>query len=354
MVAPMAETEHEQDTQHPLHQQAHSQSPNVTGRRRRAAERARALAERKADAMPVVAPTGPRLERHVDADLRAPSPKGGLIETLQQPYLLRLIVRRELAQMYSASILGLLWSYVQPAIRFATYYFVMGVILHMHKDVPFFAIHLFSGMVFVHYFAETFQHGTRSIWENRALVKKMAMPREVFPVAAMLTSIYHTLPQVALLTILCIFEGWKIDAIGVLCLVLGLLLIALLGMSLALLFSALNVFYRDFQNIVGTVNQFLHLMVPMMYPMSRVLDQADAHPLIVQVYLMNPLAEAVLLVQRFFWYGVAQYHHQASHSLEFPPHVIRTAVIMIALAALGLVAAQKIFTRLENKFPERL
>src|SRR5688572_32790012 len=88
-------------------------------RRRR---RTRRMLRKQADAMPVVQPSdGPRLERQVDADLVAPAPRGGLLETFQQPYLLQLIVRRQLAQMYAASLLGLLWSYVQPALRFAVY-----------------------------------------------------------------------------------------------------------------------------------------------------------------------------------------------------------------------------------------
>ena len=47
----------------------------------------------------------------------------------------------------------------------------------------------------VHYFGETWSGGTRSIWQNKALVKKMRMPREIFPVASMLVAAYHTLPQ---------------------------------------------------------------------------------------------------------------------------------------------------------------
>ncbi|MEI2819332.1 MAG: hypothetical protein V9E81_03610 [Marmoricola sp.] len=100
------------------------------------------------------------------------------------PYLIKLLVRRELAKRYSASVLGLLWSYIQPAIRFGVYYVVFGYLLKMHKDVPDFAIHLFCGIVFVHYFSETFGGGTRSIWVNRSMINKLAMPREVFPALA--------------------------------------------------------------------------------------------------------------------------------------------------------------------------
>ncbi|HNI70143.1 MAG TPA: hypothetical protein PLO27_02410, partial [Marmoricola sp.] len=99
------------------------------GRRKNAARRARALANRKADSMPV-APTmaGPQVERQVNAELVPPSPKGGLLEVLSRPYLLRLITQRELAAQYAGSMLGLLWSYVQPALRFVTYYMLMSLL----------------------------------------------------------------------------------------------------------------------------------------------------------------------------------------------------------------------------------
>ncbi|MEZ5160415.1 MAG: hypothetical protein R2709_06480 [Marmoricola sp.] len=170
------------------------------GRRKNAAKRARALADRKADSMPV-APTmtEPQLERVVDAELVSPSPKGGLKEVLANLYLLGLITKRFLAAQYAASILGLMWSYVQPALRFLTYFMLMSL-LRVHDGMPNFALHLFVGMVAVHYFSETWGGATRSIWQNRPLVLKMRVPRETFPVAAMIVAAVHTFPQVVILT----------------------------------------------------------------------------------------------------------------------------------------------------------
>ena len=119
----------------------------------------------------------------------SPRPRGAASSRCSSSrYLLRLIVVAQLAQMYAASLLGLAWSYVQPAMRFAIYYLVMGFILKLHEGFPYFALHLFTGIVVVHYFGETWSGGTRSIWQNRALVKKMRMPREIFPVASMLVA----------------------------------------------------------------------------------------------------------------------------------------------------------------------
>jgi ABC-2 type transport system permease protein len=335
------------------------------GRRADAAARARRLARLNADTMPVVAPIeGPKVEREVHAELISPAPRGGLFEVFQNPYLLRLIVTRELASMYAASLLGLLWSYIQPAMRFAVYYVVMGVILKLHQGFPNFAIHLFCGIVFVHYFTETWSGSTRSIWQNRSLVIKMRLPREVFPVASMVVAFYHTFPQVLLLAFCCLIAGWHLSMTGVVAALLGMAILMLFAMAMSLFFSALNVFFRDFQNIVQTMLQFLHFLVPMMYPFSRVYIQRPNHELLYQLYMANPIAEAVILMQRFFWWGVVPDTAKDGNSLinnstgartvQFPPDMWVRGLIMLALLAVLVYLAQKFFSRVEGKFPERM
>ncbi|MCX6397031.1 MAG: ABC transporter permease [Propionibacteriales bacterium] len=326
------------------------------GRRRNAAKRARALMEKKANAMPVVeAPDGPRQVRVVEAELVDPAPHGGIAEVFQQRYLLKLIVQRQLAQMYAASVLGLLWSYIQPAMRFGVYFFVFGVVLKSHGgNTPNFALHLFAGMVFVHYFSETWSSGTRSVRQNRALLLKMRMPREIFPVASMVTAMYHTGPQILILLVICLIVGWGVSFTSIAAGLLGLAILLTFAMAMALFFSALNVYYKDFQNIVATFTQFLHFMVPMMYPYSTIARLQDNHPWIYQLYMANPLAESVLLMQRFFWYPTVTDTTKAPLSDHFPPDLWERGLIMLAITSLMLFGAQKFFSRLEPKFPERL
>jgi ABC-2 type transport system permease protein len=321
--------------------------------RKKSALRARRMLKNKADEMPVVeAAGGPRQVRVVNAELVPPAPRGGLLEVFQRPYLLRLIVSRQLAQMYAASLLGLAWSYVQPAMRFGVYYFVMGFILRLHDDVPYFAIHLFTGMVVVHYFGETWNGGTRSIWQNKGLVQKMRMPRELFPVASMVVAAYHTLPQVLVLVLICLLSGWHITWTAVAAGVLGMLILVTFAGALALFFSALNVFYRDFQNIVQTIMQFMHFLVPMMYPFSLVWEAHDSHPWLYNLYVANPITQAVLLMQRFFWYPLIE--DTEGLPRHFPPDMWERGLITLVVCTVLLYAAQKFFSRVEGKFPERL
>jgi ABC-2 type transport system permease protein len=322
-----------------------------SGRRRNAARKARRLLDKKADSMPVVELDGPRLQRQVDAELISPAPRGGLGEVFHERYLLKLIVARQLAQMYAASLLGLFWSYIQPALRFTVYFFIFGVVLKTHGGTPNFALHLFTGMVFVHYFTETWSGGTRSIWTNRALVLKMRVPREIFPVATMMVAAYHTGPQVLILAIACVVLGWHFSLIGLAAGVLGLIILVSLSMALALIFSALNVFFKDFQNIVSTMTQFLHFLVPMMYSYSMLAKLGENHRWAYELYFANPLAEVVMLMQRLFWAPTLE---PTQYANEFPPDLWQRGIIMAVLCLILLAVAQRFFSRLEGKFPERL
>ena len=329
-----------------------------------AAQRRRRLAKKATsgkNAMPIVeAVDGPVQERQVDAPLVNPAPSGGILSLLHERYLVGLIVRRQIASKYANSLLGLAWSYIQPGMRFTIYLVVMGMMLGLDRGVPEFPVHLFCGLVFISFFSDAWGGGTRSIWSNRALILKMRMPREVFPISAILVAGYHVMPQIILLVIVCVIKGWSISLVGFGAFVLGLLILATFATSLALVFSALNVFYRDFQNIVGTFLQFTHFLVPMIYPFTRIANAADNHPVIYHLYMANPLAEVVLLMQRFFWWDIIPASQKDGHSLvgaagpSFPDDLFTRGFIMLGILAVMLVLAQVFFARVQNKFPERI
>lgn len=290
-----------------------------------------------------------------EVPLRPPAPESGLFAVFKQRYVLKLLVRREISARYQGSFLGLLWSYINPLTQFFIYWFVIGVLFQLHRDVPNFPIHLFAGLILVHFFNETFNAGTRSIMRNKALVVKMAVPREMFPVATMLVSLYHVGPQVVVLLVACVFTGWSPDVVGVACLVLALLIIAAIGLSGALLFSAANVFFRDFGNIVNVLTNFVRFGVPMMYPYAIVHDRFGRFA---EYYLLNPLADAVVLFQRAFWYPTLTDADHARLKAEgtqiMPDHLITHGVLALLACLVVLAFSQWVFTRLENKIPERL
>lgn len=291
--------------------------------------------------------------RALAAPLVSPSGAGGLVDVFRRRYLLKLLVQKELQARYQGSFLGLLWSYVQPLVRFSMYFFVIGIVLKLNHGMENYAIHLFAAMVFVHYFTETFSSGTRAIVRNKAIVAKMAMPREMFPVAAMIVSAIHTFPQLVILLIGAVATGWTPDTYGILAGLLGASIITVIGTALALLFSAANVFFRDFQNIVATFTIFTHWMVPMIYPFSRLHESSLGGTWIEQLYLANPLAEAVLLMQRCFWVPTTT-DPAVTAVRDLPSNLFTRGLIMLAVSLLVLGLCQWAFSKLEGKFAERL
>jgi len=286
----------------------------------------------------------------VDEPLAPPSANQGLLEVFRRRYLLRLLVRREISARYQGSFLGLLWSYINPLSQFFIYWFVMGYILGLHKDVQNFPIHIFAGLIVVHFFTETFNAGTRSIVRNKSLVKKMALPRETFPVASMLVSLYHVGPQLVILVLACLVFGWTPDPMGMVAVVLAILVIMLLGTGMALLFSAANVFFRDFSSAVNILTNFVRFGVPMIYPYTKVATKFHGH---VDAYLSNPIADAVLLMQRAFWVGTTS-NPAVTARTELPPNLFQLGLYAVGVSLVILVIGQVIFSRLQNRIPERL
>ena len=286
-----------------------------------------------------------------DEPLVAPGERGGLHNVFRERYLLKLLVRKELAARYQGSVLGLLWSYVQPAVRFSAYYIIIGFILGMNRQMENFAIHIFTGMVMVHYFTETFSAGTRSIVKNQRIIQKLPLPRELFPVASMLVSAYHIIPQGVILIGGAIVVGWDPSLYDLAAGLLGFVTMAVFAVSLALVFSAANVFFRDFQNIVATLTVFVTWSAPMIYPYELIADRVGG-TWIEQVYLANPVANCVLLFQQLFW--VPTVGPDAEFPAVMPDYLLTRGLAVLGASLVALFIAQVIFTRLEGKFAERL
>lgn len=288
--------------------------------------------------------------------LAPPSSNSGLLEVFRRRYLLRLLVRSTVDARYQGTFLGWFWSYLQPFVRFCMFYFIFQVMIGRGGEpgspryVENFAIHLFSGMVLVHFFTETFNGGTRSLVSNRSLIVKLSMPRELFPVAHMLVALWHTGPMLVILTGGCLILGWAPDPVGIAAGLLGFLLIAFLGLALALVFSVANVFFRDFGKVVQTLTQFVTFSVPMIYPFTFVEQRFGAAA---EYYLYNPVAVAVLLIQRCFWIGTTSDPAETA-ATNLPPNLYQLGGIMLGLSIVLLVIAQLWFSKLERRVPERL
>ena len=289
----------------------------------------------------------------VGGALAEPGGRGGLVEVFRHRYLLRLLVRKEVRVRYQGSLFGFAWSYVKPTIRFAVYFFVLGVILGLRKSVENFPVHIFAGMVLIHFFNETFSSATRSVVRNKALVRKIYLPREMFPVASLLVSAVNFVPPFIVLFIGAFVTGWAPSWAGVGTALLAVAIISVFAMAVGLLFSALNVFFRDFQNVVEVTSLLIFWSTPMIYPWSRVADNFGG-TWVETLYLANPLASAVMLFQRTWWIPTISENESAAAASELAPHLVERGLVILAAVVVLLLVAQRVFSRLEPHFAEEL
>ncbi|MGH8963807.1 MAG: ABC transporter permease, partial [Actinomycetes bacterium] len=118
------------------------------------------------------------------------------------------------------------------------------------------------------------------------------------------------------------------------------------------LFSAANVFFRDFGNIVETFSIFVMWSTPMIYPFERIMNLFGG-TWVEQAYLANPVANAVLLMQRCFWATSTEDPSETVANL-MPDQLLTRGLIVLAVSLVFLGIAQVVFSKLEGKFAERL
>lgn len=282
--------------------------------------------------------------------LSPPSSSLGLFSVLQRRYLLKLLVQREIAARYEQSFLGFLWSYINPLSQFFIYWFVMGKIMGAHGTIENYPVHVFSGLIIVHFFTETFGAGTRSIVRNKSLVQKMPLPKEMFPVAAMVVSLWHVLPQLGILLIVCLLTGWHPDMGTLIGGVLSFAILIIMGTALALIFSVANVFWRDFGSLVGILTNFVRFGCTMIYSYDMLAEHAGSLKWLV---LGNPIAVACMLFQRAFW-AFATSHPHHTIKTQFPEHLYQQGLIALGASILVLIFAQWFFSRFEARIPEQI
>lgn len=276
-----------------------------------------------------------------------PGRSGGLLEVARNRFLLRLLVRQELRVRYRGSVLGLFWSYVKPAVQFLVYFFVLGVFLKVNRTLPDFALYLFAGLVVMTAFGEALGNATRSVVWNAPLVKKIYLPRELFPVSSLCVAGVHLVPQLVVLLVGALIVGWVPTAAAVAALVLALAITATTALGLGLLMAAVNVSFRDIENIVDLLLLVLTWASPVLYPWTAVRDALGDGALL-QLYLANPLTIAVQLLQRAFWAT------DPARTASLVPHLWERGLAALLLGCGLLALGQLVFSRLEGRFAQEL
>lgn len=267
------------------------------------------------------------------------------------------LVRRELKVRYKDSVLGFLWTLLNPLLYLAVFSVVFGAILR--ANVPRYGLLLLSGLLAFNLFSIGLSAATVSITGNGSLVQKVWFPREILPLAAIGANLITFFFQLSILMFgLALFR--QAPEWGMLWLVVPALIVTLMiATGLGLLLSAINVHFRDVQHFLelGLLTWFWFTPIVYVYNFvgNALIDRWG--PGAERFAMLNPMTPVVTTFQRVVYnpsnFGPEQ---QTDFTLLFRPTswYLQNLGISAVFGIVFLYAGFKVFTRLEANLGEEL
>lgn len=301
------------------------------------------------------APEPPRL-RYPVVETTRPSALRRARRVWEYRELLSSLTRKEVKVRYKDSILGFVWTLLNPLMYLIVFSIVFATLLR--ASVPFYGLFLLSGLLAWTLFSTGVAGATSSITGNASLVQKVWFPREILPLSAVGSAFVTFLFQLAVLGIaLAVFTrspDW-----GLLWLVIPAVAVTMLwATALGIVFSALNVLYRDIQHLVELVMLAWFWLTPIVYQYDILGRELVARGLPERFAMLNPIVPVVVAIQRVIY--------NPTHSVGTPNEegfalMYRPAGwYLVNLGASGLVAlvvlvlGLRVFGRIEADFGEEL
>jgi len=265
--------------------------------------------------------------------------------------LLWLLVKREIKARYKDSSLGLVWSLARPLIQLLIYYFAIGQILGAARNTPDFAIFVFTGLTTWGLFSEIVSGATGSILGNGGLVKKVYLPREIFPLSSVGGAIFNFLVQLVVLIIAILALSHFPVGISLLLAPLSIVMLVVFGTAVGLALSAINVYLRDTQHFVEIALLVAFWASPIVYPFTFVNQHLHGNWL-EQLYLANPVTIAIIGMQKALWAGGLE--GTGATAQVWPDNLALRLIIMLVVSTILLWISQRIFSRLQGNFAQEI
>jgi lipopolysaccharide transport system permease protein len=224
-------------------------------------------------------------------------------------FLLRELVKRDFQGRYAGSLLGFVWSLIQPLWLLLLFTFVFSAVLKISltgQRTESFGVFLFAGLLPWMAIHEGVLRGSTAITDNANLVKKLSFPAEILVLAVALAALLHEAIALALFLVVLGFLG-ELSVVGLPLLVVAVALQLAITLGLGLLLASIHVFFRDTAQVLGMVFNAWFYLTPIVYPLARVPERfrfwIEINPMttLVELYRQALLGDRLELVPGTGW-----------------------------------------------------
>lgn len=271
-----------------------------------------------------------------------------LVELYRHRELLWNMTVKELKVKYKRSVLGFLWSFMNPLIMLAVFSVVFSILVR--AQMSWFVVYLMSGLLPWLFFVNTLMQSVGTIVGNPGLVKKVYFPREILPLAAVGANIFHFFMQMIVFFVFLLIIGWHFSPWLALFPLVFLMEVAF-TMGIALFISAANVYLRDVQHFVEIATMAWFWLTPIVYTIGMIIEKLQPKGLmgLLNIYLLNPMTNIILCWQ-YIIYNPYRYAPSGGVAYIAPWGIFGTALGSLVLLVLGYY----FFGRTERGFAEQI
>lgn len=242
------------------------------------------------------------------------------------------LVRKDLRGRYKGSVLGFLWTFLNPLLQLAVYTVVFSLI--MKNDIEQYYLFLFVALVPWIFFSSALTGGATSILSSSDMIKKIYFPREVLPIAYITSSFVNMLLSFVVVFAVLILSGFGLNFVALLYLPVIMIVEYVLALGIALLTSALTVYFRDLAYILSILSMAWQFLTPVMYSADMVPEE------LMPIWSINPMTPVVEAYRDILYYQ------------QIPQiGTLRDAII---LGVIVIVVGEIAFSKLQKGFAEEL
>lgn len=242
------------------------------------------------------------------------------------------LVRKDLRGRYKGSVLGFLWTFINPLLQLIIYTVVFSVILRSGIDK--FYLFLFVALVPWIFFSSAITGGATSILSQQDMVKKVYFPRHVLPIAYVTSSFVNMLLCFCVIFAVLIVDGTGLNLKAILYLPIIMLVEYVLALGIGMLSAALTVYFRDLEYILGIVTMAWMYLTPIMYDVSMVPEEFKF------IFNLNPMTPIIVAYREVLYYK------------QIPE--IFTLCHAAVLGVIILIIGSLVFSKLQRNFAEEL